>query len=83
VLLCTNKLLRWLLISKEEHLLRYINSPRHLMLQTRSPACLPAANETLGSILYALTVDILITHMLSTEAADKLILFEFTRITIN
>lgn len=53
------------------------------MLKRGSATCLRATNEALRCILHAFAINLLITHVLSTEATYKFILFELTCITIN
>lgn len=74
----TDRVLRWLVISEEEHLLSQVI----LLLLLRSTTH-SRVNEALGIVLGALGVDVGIAEVLPAEGAYELVLLELTRVPVD
>ena len=53
------------------------------MLRARSSTGIGTTNEALGGVFCALSVDIMVTHVLTAEAADKLVFLELACVSVD
>ena len=77
--LSSDHILRRLLVREEQHLIRDFRIPC-IMLGSSTET---RVNEALGGILWAFSVDVSITKVLSAEGAHKFVLFELPSVSIN